>query len=74
MPVKFVLILIAVFAGGEGQIETRVFGTLEDCAEVRDRAAAIVAQHNATEPLKITHYAAECAPVKVIRAPQGKEV
>jgi hypothetical protein len=62
------------FLGGEVQTEGGVMPSMEACQVQLDKLPALIANYNASaeNPVKITHYAADCAPLA--KAPQGKKV
>jgi hypothetical protein len=67
-------LVVFFFLGGQSSIEGGTMPSMEACQEQIDKLPAMIANYNASaeNPVKITHYAADCAPLA--KAPQGKEV
>jgi hypothetical protein len=74
MNVGVAFVVVLYLLTGEPSIEGGVMPSMEACEAQVAKLPAIIASYNesAENPVKITHYAASCAPFK--KAPQGKEV
>jgi hypothetical protein len=66
--------VVFFFLGGETHTDGGMAPSMEACQAQVDKLPALIADYNASadNPVKITHYAADCAPLT--RAPQGKKV
>jgi hypothetical protein len=60
--------------GGQSQVDGGVTPDMETCQAQIAKLPEFLAEYNASadNPVKITHYAAGCAPMT--KAPQGKKV
>jgi hypothetical protein len=74
MNVGIAFFVVFFFLGGESHIEGGMTPSMEACQAQVAKLPALIADYNASaeNPVKITHYAADCAPLA--RAPQGKKV
>jgi hypothetical protein len=70
----YAMFLVLFFLNGQPLVDGSVFPDQEACEAAVAKLPAVIADYNANaeNPIKATHYAAGCAPMK--KAPQGKEI
>jgi hypothetical protein len=66
--------VVFFFLGGHVETDGGLAPSMEACQEQVNKLPKLIADYNASaeNPVKITHYAADCAPLA--KAPQGKKV